>query len=99
MDKRFLDKVVDQIVSETIVDYENERVYTPTSFTPYPFYTFTQSTTSHTTYPSFLAVSSSSFSLFLVFSDHCKDVYGLNKREILYVWEKYVGIIIYKKNG
>ena len=31
MDKRFLDKVVEQIVSETEVDHEEWRVYTPFS--------------------------------------------------------------------
>ena len=36
MDKRFLDKVVDMIVSETEIDYEKERAYTPFySFIPY----------------------------------------------------------------
>jgi hypothetical protein len=35
MDKNFLNKVVDQIVSETRVDYEKEKVYTSFSF-PHP---------------------------------------------------------------
>ena len=36
MDKKFLDKVVDQIISETIMDYDEERLYTP--FSPIPFF-------------------------------------------------------------
>ena len=36
MDKKFLDKVVEQIVSETTIDYDEERLYTP--FTPAPFH-------------------------------------------------------------
>ena len=36
MDKKFLDKVLDQLVSETEMDYEKERAYTPFySFIPY----------------------------------------------------------------
>ena len=35
MDKRYLDKVIDQIVSETEIDYEKEKVYTTFSF-PHP---------------------------------------------------------------
>ena len=53
MDKRFLDKVVDQIVSETMVDYEKERAYTPFySYIPYYslssfFYHYRSSFTKH----------------------------------------------------
>ena len=36
MDKKFLDKVLDQIVRETEMDYEKERAYTPFySYIPY----------------------------------------------------------------
>ena len=36
MDYKFLDKVLDQIVSETEMDYEKERAYTPFySYIPY----------------------------------------------------------------
>jgi hypothetical protein len=38
MDKRFLDKVLGQIVSETRIDYEKEKVYTPFSY-PHPAFT------------------------------------------------------------
>jgi len=87
MDKRFLNKVVDQIVSETRVDY-NE--LSPTLYTPFP-------------YPP-LIISFSTFPprfLFSSFTNHCRDVYGLNDGEIIYVWKKYVGIIInkIKSNG
>jgi hypothetical protein len=79
MDKKFLDKVLDQIVSETkIID---NRVYTPF-------------------YPSSLSFSpvTSSF-YFFSFSNHCKDVYGLNEEEIDYVWEEYKHVIKYKKDN
>ena len=95
MDKRFLDKVVDQIVRETEINDVEERVYPPNSnytnsfLTPYiPF--------------------NSLFSLDLVypyplptfFYLHCRDVYGLNNEESKYVWEEYKQIIIDTiKNG
>tara|TARA_R110002074_G_scaffold58602_1_gene143397 strand:+ start:34 stop:294 length:261 start_codon:yes stop_codon:yes gene_type:complete len=86
MNKKFLDKVVDQIVSETRIDY-NE--LSPTLYTPFP-------------YPP-LIISFSTFPprfLFSSFTNHCRDVYGLNDGEIIYVWKKYVNIIKDKiKNG
>jgi hypothetical protein len=77
MDKRFLDKVVDQIVSETMVDYEKERAYTPFSFSTLSYFTLS-------------LVFSSPRS---PFTKHCKNVYGLNKEETEYVWEEYRRII------
>ena len=79
MDKRFLDKVVDQIVSETMVDYEKERAYTPFSF-------FSLS-------PRLFSSLLSFFSPRSPFTKHCKNVYGLNKEETEYVWEEYRRII------
>ena len=37
MDKKFLHKVLNQIVSETMVDYDKERLYTPFSPSPLSF--------------------------------------------------------------
>jgi hypothetical protein len=76
MDYKFLDKVLDQMVSETRIDYDKEEIQFP--FFPLP----------------------SLFHLFLLllpfFSEHCKDIYGLNDDEIDYVWKEYRNIIIYK---
>ena len=77
MDYKFLDKVVDQIVSETTIDYDRKVIGTPLHFIPFDF--FSPSFTS-SIYP-------------LIFSKHCRDVYGLNKQEIEYVWEEYRNII------
>jgi len=86
MDKEYLNKEIDQIVSETRIDY-NE--LSPTLYTPFP-------------YPP-LIISFSTFPprfLFSSFTNHCKDVYGLNDGEIIYVWKKYVNSIINKiENG
>ena len=83
MDYKFLQKVVDQIISETIMDYDRKVIETPFLFTPlrslsssYPF---------------------SIFLLLVVvprlFSIHCRDIYGLNDNEIEYVWKEYNEII------
>jgi len=88
MDYKFLDKVVDQIVSETRIDYntqegdDEERIYTPFS-------------SNHPNFP----FKYSSLVLFYSFTKHCKEVYGLNKQEIEYVWEEYREIIKDKING
>ena len=72
MDKKFLNKVLDQIVSETEID-DSEVVRFP-----FPPYSFPLST------------------LFLVspfFPKHCRNIYGLNKEEIEYVWNEYRQIV------
>jgi hypothetical protein len=83
MDKKFLNKVVDQLVSETrIYRYSNDdikEIYPP--FAPI--------------FP--IAINFNSYNN--PFSKHCRDVYGLTHYEILYVWGEYISIITNKKNG
>ncbi len=75
MNIKFLDKVVDQILSETRID--NDEVYTPfSSFSPHYSFFFDFPIKPLSIFPSSL-------------SNHCKDVYGLNKEETDYVWDKY----------
>ena len=74
MDYKFLDKVVSQIVSETEVDHDEGRIYTPFK-------------------PHFLIQFFFLLSTFTLFSIHCEEVYGLNKDEVKYVWDKYRHII------
>jgi hypothetical protein len=81
MDKKFLDKVVDQIVSETRIDYEWGLRVIQIPFFSRPI------------------LSASFFSLVPLFSDHCKNVYGLNKEETEYVWNEYKHIIKDKINN
>ena len=82
MDNKFLNKVVDQIVSETRIDYDEERFLPPfLSTLNYPF-------------PSFPYVSSFLYSPFPSFIIHCREVYGLNEDEVSYVWKEYRDIII-----
>jgi len=90
MGNNYLDKVVDQIVSETIVDHDKEEVSVPfprssTLLSSSPCYFFP-----------FLLPFSISFppvSPHPSFVKHCRDVYGLNEQEIKYVWKEYRNII------
>ena len=86
MDKKFLNKVTEQIISETRIDYDRRIMGAP-FFVPFP--------------PSlsFLHPLSHALTLFLdsnppfFFTKHCKDVYGLNNEESKYVWNNYKQII------
>jgi hypothetical protein len=82
MDYRFLNKVVEQIMSETTIDYDQKRVSNPSMslYLNLPSSPFT------------LFHSSPSYG----FMTHCKNVYGLNEQEIEYVWRIYKDSIIYK---
>ena len=86
MDYKFLDKVLNQIVSETMVDYDKERIKTPFRHLSYSFLL-------HFQLPTNLLASSKTSALLSSFSDHCKKVYGLNKDEVGYVWKEYRDII------
>ena len=93
MDKRFLNKVTEQIISETRIDYEymGGRISIPIfpTYFPHPFcISF-----------SFFLKSFSNY--FPHFSRHCEGVYGLNEQEIDYVWDQFRQIIKdkIKKNG
>ncbi len=79
MNNKFLDKVIEQIVSETrIIDNKLYIPYSSSSFFP------------HSPPPPLLL---SSYHLYLIlpsyFSNHCKEVYSLNEQEIDYVWKEY----------
>ena len=77
MDKKFLQKVIDQLVYETRIDYDEEIVYIP-------FFPFSRS---------LLSFFSHSFFHQSFFNNHCRDVYGLYFYEIEYVWKVYEHIV------
>ncbi len=83
MDKRFLNKVLDQIVSETRIEfkirYRREVITSPFFLTLFPFL-FRYTPASLSSCPN-------------IFKNHCKNVYGLNDDEVDYVWKKYKDII------
>jgi hypothetical protein len=96
MDKKFLDKVVDQIVSETRIDHEWGEIQIPFSdlSLDIPHSLLLHHLDFHDFYVHLF------FDDFLFpFSDHCNNVYGLNIEEIEYVWEEYKHIIIDKINN
>jgi len=85
MNLNHLNKIVDQLVSETDIDYDRETVFAPTllflplSLSPLPLSLF-------------LYLSLLPFLPYLFF-DHCRDMYGLTKKETIYVWKQYKSII------
>ena len=90
MDKRFLHMVAEQIVNETIIDYDKETIRTPFPLiNPNAFarYLFTPSSPIFHRQPS----------PFISFVKHCRDVYGLSNDEIDYVWVKWRDTIKYRK--
>jgi hypothetical protein len=80
MGNNFLDKVAEQIISETKVS--NGEVY-------FPFLNggFPRRACSPTKIRSYLLYN---------FSDHCREVYGLNDDERLLVWGKFVNKYFHK---
>ena len=96
MDKEFLNKVVNQIISETIIDYEKGEIQFPFGFPSFNK-TMIYTIDFHVTMELF---SNSSFSValpsFSSFAYHCIEVYGLNDDEVDYVWDEYRNIIIDK---
>ena len=83
MDKKYLHRVLDQIVSETKIDLDEKKVYF--TFSPSPFFLFPDA-----------FFSPFSISYLPLFFDHCRDIYGLNDDEIDYVWDEYKEIILDK---
>ena len=85
MDKKFLHKVIDQLVYETEIDYEymGGRIFI--SFLP-SFFLFSIFLKSFSSY-------------FPHFAKHCKGVYGLTYEETKYVWNEYRGTIKDKINN
>jgi hypothetical protein len=93
MDKKFLNKVVDQLVSETTIDtgygghtLSDYRIYGPFvshiyRWLPYKY------------------LMDPTLEDFSGFEGHCKGVYGLNTDESEYVWDKWRNIIRGKINN
>ena len=95
MDYKFLDKVIDQIVRETMIGNDQnegsiDKGYGDVMCTP--FYTLDPPQIRNFFFPNF------HFSP-TTFSDHCEDVYGLKEQEIEYVWNEYRDIIKDKVNN
>ena len=91
--KRFLDKILNWLVDETGIDYE-DRTWLPTfintgiTFNSSPLFPLTP-----------LEISNLFINPLTLFYDYCEDTYGLDHEEIVYVWGKYRVIILKKING
>jgi len=85
MNKKFLNKVIKQVVSETIMDFTAGNMYTP--FLP------PHCSSIHILSCSLVSCVFNPFSPFKFFPEHCKNVYALNDKEIDYVWKEYGNII------
>jgi len=93
INKKFLDKVVYQIVGETTIDHNREVLNIPSLYHIIPTFSIYQFPNPPLLPPT--EALNTSF-LFYNFMKHCRDVYGLNYGEIIYVWKKYRKIIIDK---
>ncbi len=80
--KKYLDRVVDILVDETRIDYENEGIDPP----------FFISSSYHSQFSIWYPHAIIPFR----FIQYCEDTYGLTEEEIKYVWEQYSDIIINK---
>jgi hypothetical protein len=84
--KIYLDKVIEFLLRDTKIDYKNEKITTPSSFSFY--------------FSSLFLLFSTPLHLPFHFSKYCKEVYGLTDQEIEYVWKEYKSIIKIKiENG
>jgi hypothetical protein len=79
--KKYLDKVVDIIVSETRIDYEQELITHPSL----PHHQFRL--LHH--YSVFISSYVANIMPQISFSHYCVDNFGLGREEIGYVWNKY----------
>lgn len=80
MDKKYLNKVVNRLVSETVMDYDTKVIkFLPFLSSPLPSSTST-----------FFLTSSHNYTNFYV---HCANIYGLTDPEIGYVWGQYTQAI------
>lgn len=84
MSKKFLDKVINQIVIETEIDYDDKVVHTP--FTSPSLGLITLPSSSHIFTGTHVMTPN-------IFDKHCKDIYGLIDYEVEYVWYVYQEII------
>ena len=92
--KEYVDKVVDQIVSETQISKRKAQSYvlTPVSQRVFSAHEFSEGKDLNTRH-SFVSA------LYHYFSKHCQDIYGLDSSEIDYAFQKYRNIIMLKING
>jgi hypothetical protein len=91
MDKKYLNKVLNRLVSETDIDqnYDGDEpyiwrnIFAPFSLVSIGLQSFFPGPISTSRFPP----------LYILFTQHCEEVYGLNKEETEYVWDEYIQYI------
>jgi len=86
--KRFLDKILNWLVNDTKIDYENKSWYPTFMDTSLMMYKVTFMVRDTLYYHNPLTL----------FYDYCVSTYDLNDKEIVYLWNVYRNIIIEKLN-
>ena len=87
--KRFLDKILNWLVDDTVIDREN-RTWFPTFLDNLDLFGYHLNP---------LVISNLFINPLTLFYDYCEGTYGLDHEEIVYVWGKYRVIILKKING
>ncbi len=87
MEDKYLNNVLNSLVRETNIDFDEETLYMPffNSFHAYPFESYYV--------PKFFLTPSPYSTTPPSFTEHCRDIYGLIGDEIDYVWNNYKTII------
>lgn len=84
---KFLNKVLEQIISESTIDYEMKKVYPPFSYG----YTSSSCFSTSTFTPIIINMPIDSRFLYNPFQKHCEEVYSLkNKNDLLYIWTNFI---------
>jgi hypothetical protein len=85
MGDKFLNSVIELLVSGTKIDYNEDKVIFPfNTFNGYDITSFKLIVSSVFFY------SPLSYSDSISFTSYCKDVYGLTHEETKYVWKEYI---------
>ena len=80
--EKYLDKIVQYILEDTEIDYEQKLV-------TYPFIPNTPSQWGLSVPLHYVQYESP---FFKEYSKYCNDIYGLSYEELVYVWDRYVNI-------
>ena len=79
---RYIEHIINDLVRDTRIDYDQDRIYFPFALLHLPFDVSTS-----------LFVHNPPIFSPPLYSDYCKKKYGLTEEEIKYVWRGYVGIL------
>ena len=97
VNKEYLDRVIDQLISETEIDWRDIKSSTHGRNTIRVQSFFYDADFFHLfSDPD----PEQNFTFNRYFTKHCREVYGLTEKEIDYIWKEYINSIIYTiKNG